>query len=169
MTDEIAHRGPDEDGHRIDGSVGLGFRRLSIIDVSGSHQPMSNEDERVWLLFNGVLGIVAGAVAVLWPGITVLAFVILVAAWALISGTFILISAFLLKIDHGRIWLAIGGIASVVFGVLLVISPFIGALVLTFWTGAHALVLGGAHIVLAYRLRSHRTGRRSNLVGYGAA
>ena len=91
------------------------------------------------------------------------------AAWALISGTFMLISAFRLKIDHGRIWLAIGGIASIVFGTLLVISPFIGALVLTFWTGAHALVLGGTLLVLAYKLRSHRTGLPSNLAASGAA
>jgi asparagine synthase (glutamine-hydrolysing) len=53
MTEQIVHRGPDEDGIRVDGSVGLGFRRLSIIDVGGSHQPMPNEDERVWIIFNG--------------------------------------------------------------------------------------------------------------------
>jgi uncharacterized membrane protein HdeD (DUF308 family) len=123
----------------------------------------------VWLLLNGILGIAAGAVAILWPDITVLAFVILVAVWALISGTFMLISAFRLKIDHGRIWLAIGGIASVGLGVLLVVSPFVGALVLTFWTGAHALVLGGTLLVLAYRLRSHRTRLPSNLAASGAA
>lgn len=123
----------------------------------------------VWLLLNGILGIAAGAVAILWPGITVLAFVILVAVWALISGTFMLISAFRLKIDHGRVWLAIGGIASIVFGILLVISPLIGALVLTFWTGAHALVLGGTLLILAYKLRSHRTGLPSDLAATSAA
>ncbi|MCC7446772.1 MAG: asparagine synthase (glutamine-hydrolyzing) [Anaerolineae bacterium] len=53
MTDPIIHRGPDEDGYHCEGSVGLGFRRLSIIDVGGSHQPMPNEDERVWIVFNG--------------------------------------------------------------------------------------------------------------------
>lgn len=122
----------------------------------------------VWLLLNGILGIAAGAVAIFYPDITVLAFVILVAVWALISGTFMLISAFRLKIDHGRVWLAIGGIASIVFGLLLVVSPYIGALVVTFWTGAHALVLGGTLLVLAYRLRSHRTIMPSNLAASGA-
>jgi asparagine synthase (glutamine-hydrolysing) len=53
MTDQIIHRGPDEGGQHIDGSIGLGFRRLSIIDVGGSHQPMANEDKRIWLTFNG--------------------------------------------------------------------------------------------------------------------
>lgn len=53
MTDVIIHRGPDEDGFYINNNIGLGFRRLSIIDVAGSHQPMSNEDEQVQLVFNG--------------------------------------------------------------------------------------------------------------------
>jgi asparagine synthase (glutamine-hydrolysing) len=53
MATLIAHRGPDDEGFHFDGSVGLGFRRLSIIDVSGGHQPMSNEDDRVWIVFNG--------------------------------------------------------------------------------------------------------------------
>lgn len=123
----------------------------------------------IWLLLNGILGIAASAAALLYPDITVLAFVILVAAWAVISGTFMLISAFRLKIDHGRVWLMIGGIATAAFGILLVISPFVGALVLTFWTGAHALVLGSTLLVLAYRLRSHRTGLPSNLAATTAA
>ncbi len=53
MTDQIRHRGPDEDGFYTEGSVGLGFRRLSIIDVAGSHQPMTNENQSVWIVFNG--------------------------------------------------------------------------------------------------------------------
>ena len=143
----------------VDGVFGI------IMSVRGARKG----ERWVWLLLSGILGIVASAVAMLWPGITVLAFVILVAAWALVSGTFMLISAFRLKIDHGRVWLVIGGIASIVFGILLVISPFIGALVLTFWTGAHALVLGATLLVLAYKLRSHRTGQPSNLAAAGTA
>jgi asparagine synthase (glutamine-hydrolysing) len=53
MADSIAHRGPDDKGFFIDGSLGLGFRRLSIIDLAGGHQPMSNQDESVWVVFNG--------------------------------------------------------------------------------------------------------------------
>lgn len=143
----------------VDGVFGI------IMSVRGARKG----ERWIWLLLSGILGIVASAVAILWPGITVLAFVILVAAWALVSGTFMLISAFRLKIDHGRVWLVIGGIASIVFGILLVISPFIGALVLTFWTGAHALVLGATLLVLAYKLRSHRTGQPSNLAAAGTA
>src|SRR5262245_32566622 len=53
MTATIAHRGPDDDGFLMAGPVGLGFRRLSIIDLAGGHQPMSDADETVWVVFNG--------------------------------------------------------------------------------------------------------------------
>jgi asparagine synthase (glutamine-hydrolysing) len=53
MADAIAHRGPDDEGYYINGQVGLGFRRLSIIDLSGGHQPLSNEDASIWIVFNG--------------------------------------------------------------------------------------------------------------------
>ena len=53
MARSIAHRGPDDEGYYIDGPLGLGFRRLSIIDLGGGHQPMSDADESVWVIFNG--------------------------------------------------------------------------------------------------------------------
>ena len=52
-TDAMAHRGPDDEGFYLDGPVGLGNRRLSIIDLPGGHQPIANEDESVWITFNG--------------------------------------------------------------------------------------------------------------------
>jgi asparagine synthase (glutamine-hydrolysing) len=53
MADTIAHRGPDDEGYYVSGPVGLGFRRLSIIDLQTGHQPISNEDDTVWIVFNG--------------------------------------------------------------------------------------------------------------------
>ncbi len=53
MARSIAHRGPDDEGFFISGPVGLGFRRLSIIDLAGGHQPMSDAEETVWVIFNG--------------------------------------------------------------------------------------------------------------------
>ncbi len=53
MADTIVHRGPDDEGYYISGQIGLGFRRLSIIDLSTGHQPLSNEDGTVWIVFNG--------------------------------------------------------------------------------------------------------------------
>src|SRR4029453_207753 len=53
MARSIAHRGPDDEGFFISGPVGLGFRRLSIIDLAGGHQPMSDAEKTVWVIFNG--------------------------------------------------------------------------------------------------------------------
>ena len=53
MTESIRHRGPDDEGYFISGPVGLGFRRLSIIDLAGGHQPMSDAEETVWVILNG--------------------------------------------------------------------------------------------------------------------
>ena len=52
-TDAMTHRGPDDEGFHLDGALGLGNRRLSIIDLPGGHQPLANEDESVWITFNG--------------------------------------------------------------------------------------------------------------------
>jgi asparagine synthase (glutamine-hydrolyzing) len=53
MARSIAHRGPDDEGFFIAGPVGLGFRRLSIIDLAGGHQPISDAEKTVWIIFNG--------------------------------------------------------------------------------------------------------------------
>lgn len=53
MAKSIRHRGPDDEGYFISGPMGLGFRRLSIIDLAGGHQPMSDAEETVWVIFNG--------------------------------------------------------------------------------------------------------------------
>ena len=53
MTDSIAHRGPDDEGFYINNNIGLGFRRLSIIDLKGGHQPLSNREQSIWITFNG--------------------------------------------------------------------------------------------------------------------
>ena len=53
MTSSLVHRGPDSDGYFLEGTIGLGFRRLSIIDLGGGDQPIFNEDRSVALLCNG--------------------------------------------------------------------------------------------------------------------
>src|SRR5688572_26863343 len=52
-TRTLTHRGPDDEGYFVDGPLGFGFRRLSIIDLGGGHQPMSDAAETVWVIFNG--------------------------------------------------------------------------------------------------------------------
>src|SRR5260221_8877066 len=53
MRDTVSHRGRDGAGSWVEGPIGLGHRRLAIVDVAGGHQPMSNEDGSVWIVFNG--------------------------------------------------------------------------------------------------------------------
>src|SRR6202049_1233973 len=53
MCDQIRYRGPDDEGYHLDGGCGLGMRRLTIIDLSTGHQPISNEDGTIWVVFNG--------------------------------------------------------------------------------------------------------------------
>ena len=53
MCDQIRHRGPDDEGYHLDRTCGIGIRRLSIIDLETGHQPISNEDGSVWVVFNG--------------------------------------------------------------------------------------------------------------------
>jgi uncharacterized membrane protein HdeD (DUF308 family) len=108
------------------------------------------------LILEGIANIAVGAIAFLMPGLTVVAFVLLLAAWSLVSGGLMLGAAVRLTREHGRWWLALGGVVSVVFGILLAIAPIIGAVVLTWWLGAYALMFGIALLVLAFKLRAHK-------------
>src|SRR5215212_3847535 len=108
------------------------------------------------LILEDVLNIAVGAIAFLMPGLTVVAFVLLLAAWSLVSGGLMLGAAFRLSPEHGRWWLALGGIVSIVFGVLLAIAPIVGAVVLTWWLGAYAFAFGIALLILAFRLRARK-------------
>jgi uncharacterized membrane protein HdeD (DUF308 family) len=111
------------------------------------------------LILEGLVDIAAGLIAVILPAITMVALIWIVAIWAMVSGALMLYAAFTLNRDHGRWWLALGGIASLVFGILLVIEPLIGAVVLTMWIGAYALVFGGVLLVLAFQLHSRKEDR----------
>jgi uncharacterized membrane protein HdeD (DUF308 family) len=109
------------------------------------------------LLAEGIADIIMGLIALVFPGGAVLAFVLITAVWALLSGGLMLSAAFRLHATHGRLWLALGGIVSLIWGVMLVIAPLVGALVLTWWLGAYAIVFGVMLLVLAFRLRAHGT------------
>jgi uncharacterized membrane protein HdeD (DUF308 family) len=108
------------------------------------------------LLLEGIADIAAGVIAFLWPGLTVIVFVLFVAAWAILTGALMLAAAFRLRIDHGRWWLVLGGLASLVYGGLLVAAPVIGAVVLTWWLGAYALVFGIFLLIAGFKLRARR-------------
>ncbi|MEG6508564.1 HdeD family acid-resistance protein [Methyloligella sp. 2.7D] len=113
------------------------------------------------LILEGVVDIAAGAIAFLWPGLTALVFVYLIAFWAVLSGFLMLAAAFSLTLEHGRWWLALGGIASIIFGIVLLVAPLVGAVVLTWWVGAYALIFGAILLVLAFQLHGKHEEKQS--------
>jgi uncharacterized membrane protein HdeD (DUF308 family) len=107
------------------------------------------------LIFGGLLGILAGLLAFVMPGITALGLLILIAAWAIVTGIMELVAAVRLrKIINNEWLLVLAGIASVVFGILLLFQPAAGALVLIWWIGAWALLSGILLMILAFRMRN---------------
>ena len=130
-----------------------------FVIISAMRAIRRKEDRWGLLIFEGLLNIAVGILAFLWPGITVLAFVLLVAAWAIVAGVVMTAAGFRLNISHGRWWLVLGGLLSMAYGALLVITPLIGAIVLTWWMGAYAFAFGVALIILSIRLRSRQHGR----------
>lgn len=106
-----------------------------------------------WFLLEGLATLVAGVVAFVWPGITLLAFVAVLAAWALLSGGFMLMGAYRLQRRHGRGWMIAGGLLSMGWGIALLVWPAAGALILALWLGAYTLVFGAVQLVLALQLR----------------
>jgi len=111
---------------------------------------------RPWwaLLLEGLVSIAAGLVALVNPGLTAVALVYVIAAWAIVTGLFEIFEALRLRkhiTNEG--WLIAGGVLSVAFGALMMRSPGAGALVMTVWIGAYAVVFGVMLIALALRLR----------------
>jgi len=111
-----------------------------------------------YLTFEGIVGILAGIIALAVPGLTVLVFVGLLAAWAIVSGALELRAAYMLEKEHGRLWLVLGGIVSIIFGIVLIAAPMFGALVVSWWVGAYATFFGASLLALAFQLRARNVG-----------
>lgn len=111
------------------------------------------------IVARGVVSILAGVIALAWPGISAFALLFVIAAWAVASGIFEVVMAIRLRRQLVREWLLIlEGALSIAFGVLLFLAPLAGAVVLGLWVGAYALVFGVLLVAAAFRMRS-RFGR----------
>ncbi len=120
--------------------------------------------ERWWSpVLKGLAGIVAGVLAFVWPALTTLALLYLIAAWAIVTGVLEIVAAIHLHRAHGEWLLVLNGILSVLFGLFVIVWPGAGVLTLLWMIGVYAIVFGVVLLVLAFRLRNLQGARQSAL------
>jgi uncharacterized membrane protein HdeD (DUF308 family) len=140
------------------GALVLLFGAYALVDgvlsIAGAWRAHRSNERWGALLLGGLAGIVTAMITVAWPEITALALVLIVAAWALVTGVFEIVAAIRLrKYITGEWLLGLAGIASIVFGILIAMVPVAGALVIALWIGAYATVFGVMLVALGFRLR----------------
>lgn len=139
-------------------SLVLVFAAYAVVDgifaIAAAVRAARAHERWTALTLEGVVGILAGIVAVAWPGLSVVFFVTLIAVWAVFTGGLLLSAGLRVDTAHGRWWMILAALSSIIFGALLFIAPMAGAVVLTWWIGAYALLFGISMLVLAFRLRA---------------
>ena len=102
-----------------------------------------------------ILGILAGAIALAWPGITALAFIYLLAAWAILTGILELIAPLAYPMSGGRgVLTVLSGLVSIVFGILIAAQPSSGLLAVVWLIGVYAILVGISYMVVYFQARS---------------
>jgi uncharacterized membrane protein HdeD (DUF308 family) len=125
-----------------------------VLAIIAAVREMRNHGRWGVMLVQGLIGIGAGVIALLWPGIGALALTLLVAAWALATGVLeIVIAIRLRKVISGEWMLILGGVLSIALAVAVALFPGVGALALIWWMGAYALAYGIVTLTLALRIR----------------
>jgi uncharacterized membrane protein HdeD (DUF308 family) len=108
-----------------------------------------------WVLFEGIISILAGIVAFVYPGITALALLFVVAIYAILTGILEIVAAFVIRGFAAREWaLGIAGVLSIIFGIILFIRPGAGLLTILWLVGIYAIIFGILFIVRAFQMRS---------------
>jgi uncharacterized membrane protein HdeD (DUF308 family) len=138
------------------------FGAFAIVDgifaiVSGFRRREGHRPD-LFLILGGVAGIAAGVIAILLPGITALALLYVIAAWAIVTGIAEIVAAYQLREEISGEWLlALSGAVSFVFGLFIAFFPGPGALAVVWLIAAYAIVSGVTLLFLAFRLRSRWT------------
>jgi uncharacterized membrane protein HdeD (DUF308 family) len=119
--------------------------------------------DRWWgFALEGIVGIAAGALTFVWPGVTAIVLLYLIAFWAIATGVFEVMAAIRLRREIDDEWLlGLVGILSILFGAYLVIFPAAGALTVVWIVAAYAVMFGALLVMLGLRLRGHAEGARS--------
>jgi len=126
-----------------------------IINIANAVSGRKEHDDWWVLLLVGLAGVGVGMLTFYHPQATALAVVFYVAIWAIATGLLEIVAAVRLRRQiEGEIWLGLAGIASVVFGVLLVARPGVGALTILWLIGAYAIAFGVVLLLLAFKVRS---------------
>jgi uncharacterized membrane protein HdeD (DUF308 family) len=116
-----------------------------------------NMGSRWWLALIGIAGIAAGILTFMWPGLTALLLLIFIATWAIALGVFQIIGAIRLRKEIDNEWtLGLGGLLSVLFGIVMLIAPGAGALALIWAIGSFAIVFGILMVMAAFKLKKHQ-------------
>ena len=124
------------------------------------------QSSRGWLAFSGVAAILVGVVTLVWPDVTALVLLWLIAAWALVTGVVEIAAALRLRGRVDGVWLlGVGGVLSVLFGIIVAVWPAAGALAIIVFIGVYALIFGAVLIMVGLRLR--RLGQRADPAGSG--
>ncbi len=109
------------------------------------------------LLIEGVIGIIAGIITFMWPAITAITLLYVIAFWAIFTGVFEIVAGIRLrKVITNEWFLLLMGVLSALFGILILMAPGPGALAIVIWIGVYAVLFGFALLALAFRLRGHR-------------
>lgn len=129
------------------------------LSLSGAMRAAHGHERWGALLLEGIIGILTAFVTMLWPAITALALVYVIAVWAILTGASEIAAAVRLRRHiHGEWILGLAGIASMLFGVLMAAMPIAGEFVIALWVGAYMLVFGVTLVALGFRLRSWSRG-----------
>jgi len=118
---------------------------------------LQNREEHGWglVLFEGILWLLVGAIALVWPGVTALSFLYLLAVWAVITGILEIIAPLSFPMSGGRgLLMVLSGLISIVFGILIAAQPASGLLAVTWLIGIYAIVFGILHLVAYFESRS---------------